>query len=125
MDTSNGPRLGPALAAPYLPKSMSGQGARIEGEVLRMQREANRLLAKVGAVQGPILVIFTQKVAELDLLLEPGDTVTLLTPGYAIFDRLGFRRSREDPVMADRKAVAKKDGAGESDRSSRARQAPI
>jgi len=76
---------GPTLVAPYLPKSMSGQGARIEGEVLRKQREANRLLLKVGTAQGPMLVTFTRKVAELDLLLEPGDTVTLLTPGYATF----------------------------------------
>lgn len=77
--------IGPALIAPYLPKSMSGQRARIEGEVLGKQREANRLLLKVGTAQGPMLVTFTQKVAELDLLLEPGDTVTLLTLGYATF----------------------------------------
>jgi hypothetical protein len=78
--------MGPALVAPYLPKSMSGQGARIEGEVLRKQREANRLLLKVGTAPGPILVTFTRKVAELDdLLLEPGDTVTLLTTGNATF----------------------------------------
>ncbi len=32
-----------------------------------------------------MLVTFTQKVAELDLLLEPGDTVTLITTGYATF----------------------------------------
>jgi hypothetical protein len=30
-----------------------------------------------------MLVTFTQKVAELDLLLEPGDTVTLITTGCA------------------------------------------
>ena len=77
--------MGPALVAPYLPKSMGGQGVRIEGEVLRKQREANRLLLKVGTAQGPMLVTFTQKVAELDLLLEPGDTVTLITTGYATF----------------------------------------
>jgi hypothetical protein len=77
--------MGPALVAPYLPKSMSGQGARIEGEVLRKQREPNRLLLKVGTAQGPMLVTFTQKVAELDLLLEPGDTLTLITTAYATF----------------------------------------
>ena len=77
--------MGPALVAPYLPKSISGQGERIQGEVLRKQREANRLLLKVGTAQGPMLVTFTQKVAELDLLLEPGDTVTLITSGYATF----------------------------------------
>jgi hypothetical protein len=93
--------IGPALVAPYLPKSMSGQGARIEGEVLRKQREPNRLLLKVGTAQGPMLVTFTQKVAELDLLLEPGDTLTLLTPGYATFV--------EDPTL-DR--VQRPGGAG-------------
>ena len=77
--------MGPALVAPYLPKSISGQGERIQGEVLRKQREGNRLLGKVGTTQGPMLVTFTQKVAELDLLLEPGDTVTLTTSGYATF----------------------------------------
>jgi len=77
--------MGPALVAPYLPKSISGQSERIEGEVLRKQREANRLLLKVATAQGPMLVTFTQKVAELDLLLEPGDTVTLTTTGYATF----------------------------------------
>ena len=77
--------MGPALVAPYLPKSISGPGERIQGEVLRKQREANRLLLKVGTAQGPMLVTFTQKVAELDLLLEPGDTVTLITSSYATF----------------------------------------
>jgi hypothetical protein len=93
--------MGPALIAPYLPKSMSGQRARIEGEVLGKQREANRLLLKVGTAQGPMLVTFTQKVAELDLLLEPGDTVTLLTTGYATFV--------EDPTLDQ---VKRRGGAG-------------
>ncbi len=75
---------GPALVAPYLPK-FSGQSERIEGEVVRKQREGNRLLLKVATPQGPMLVTFTQKVAELDLLLEPGDRVELITPGYATF----------------------------------------
>src|SRR5437879_9155756 len=76
---------GPALVAPYLPKSISGQSERIEGEVVRKQREGNRLLVKVATAQGPMLVTFTQKVAELEVLLDPGDTVTLVIPGYATF----------------------------------------
>lgn len=92
---------GPALVAPYLPKSISGQSERIEGEVVRKQREGNRLLLKVATAQGPILVTFTQKVAELDLLLEPGDRVELITPGYATFV--------EDPILERVKRPA---GAG-------------
>src|SRR5437879_1219219 len=53
---------GPALVAPYLPKSISGQSERIDGEVVRKQREGNRLLVKVATAQGPMLVTFTQKV---------------------------------------------------------------
>ena len=76
---------GPALVAPYLPKSVSGSGQTIEGQVVRKQRDGNRLLVKLTTAQGPMLVTFTQKVADLDVLLETGDTVTLATSGYATF----------------------------------------
>ena len=92
---------GPALVASYLPKSISGQSERIDGEVVRKQREGNRLLVKVATAQGPMLVTFMQKVAELDLLLEPGDRVELLTSGYATFV--------EDPTLERVKRPA---GAG-------------
>jgi len=77
--------MGPALVAPYVPKSISGQTERKEGEIARKPRETNRLLLKVITAKGPMLVTFTQKVAELDLLLEPGDAVTLMITGYATF----------------------------------------
>lgn len=93
--------MGPVVVAPYLPKSISGQGERMQAEVLRKQRDANRLLLKVGTAQGPMLVTFTQKVAELDLLLEPGDTVTLATTGYAPFV--------DDPIL---ERVKRQGGAG-------------
>jgi len=76
---------GPALLAPYLPHSMGQPVERMQGEILRKQREGSRLLLKVGTAQGPMLVTFTQKVPELDLLLEVGDLVTLGTTGYATF----------------------------------------
>jgi hypothetical protein len=49
------------------------------------QRDGNRLLLKVATTQGPMLVTFTQKVAELDLLLERGDMVEPIARGYATF----------------------------------------
>ena len=76
---------GPSLIAPYLPKAIIGPGEHIEGQVVRKQRDGNRLLVKVTTAQGPMLVTFTQKVADLDLLLDAGDTVTLVTPAYATF----------------------------------------
>ena len=62
---------------------------------------AEVLAPKVATAQGPMLVTFTQKVAELDLLLEPGDRVELITPGYATFV--------EDPTL---ERVKKPAGAG-------------
>jgi hypothetical protein len=82
---------GPALIAPYLPKASSGPGEHIEGQVVRKQRDGNRLLVKISTAQGPMLVTFTQKVADLEVLLDPGDTVTLVTPAYATFV--------EDPLL--------------------------
>ena len=82
---------GPALIAPYLPKGVSGPGQRIEGQVVRKQRDGNRLLVKLTTAQGPMLVTFTQKAPDLDVPLDSGDTVTLVTPGYATFV--------EDPIV--------------------------
>ncbi len=82
---------GPALVAPYLPYSMGRPAEQLQGEILRKQREGTRLLLRVGTAQGPMLVTFTQKVPELDLLLEVGDTVILGTTGYATFV--------EDPIL--------------------------
>jgi hypothetical protein len=87
---------GPALIAPYVPTVSSGAREHIEGQVVRKQREGNRLLVKINTAQGPMLVTFTQKVADLDVLLDPGDTVTLMVPGYATFV--------EDPVFERIKA---------------------
>jgi len=76
---------GPALVTAYLPRSINSSGERIEGEVVRKQRDGNRLLVKVVTAQGPMLVAFTQKAADLDVLLDPGDRVILVTSGYATF----------------------------------------
>ncbi len=88
---------GPALIAPYLPKSVSGVGRQIEGQVVRKQRDGNRLLVKITTAQGPMLVTFTQKAPDLDVLLDNGDTVTLVTPGYATFV--------DDPIVEHVKAA--------------------
>ena len=68
-----------------MPKGVSGPGQRIEGQVIRKQRDGNRLLVKITTAQGPMLVTFTQKAPDLDVLLDSSDTVTLVTPGYAPF----------------------------------------
>jgi hypothetical protein len=81
---------GPTLVTAYLPKS-NGPSERIEGAVVRKQRDGNRLLVKIATPQGPMLVTFTQKAPDLDVLLDPGDTVILISRGYATFI--------DDPVL--------------------------
>jgi hypothetical protein len=77
---------GPTAIGPYLPRSINGSTTAIEGQVARKQRDGNRLLVRVDTAQGPMLVAFTQKAADLDVLLDAGDTVMLLTSGgYATF----------------------------------------
>jgi|SRR5215471_11039023 len=95
---------GPALLSAYLPKSINAPSERIEGEVVRKQRDANRLLVKITTPQGPALVTFTQKVADLDVLLDPGDTVILASAGYATFidDPVLERVQRRDAPNAPR-----------------------
>src|SRR6266702_2435727 len=90
---------GPALITPYLPKSAGAPGEHIEGQVVRKQRDGNRLLVKITTAQGPMLVTFTQKVADLDVLLDSGDTVTLVTLGYATFV--------DDPILERVKGPAR------------------
>jgi hypothetical protein len=87
---------GSGLIAPYLPRTVSAQGERLEGQVVRKQRDGNRLLVKVSTPQGPMLATFTQRVADLDVLLDSGDTVTLVTHGYATFvEDPGLERVKE------------------------------
>ena len=98
---------GPTVIAPYLPKAVvGGASVRIEGQVVRKQRDGNRLLVKVDTAQGPMLVVFTEKAPDLDVLLDAGDRITLLTPsGYTTFvDNPGLEHvagaSRSQPAMA-------------------------
>ena len=76
---------GSSLIAPYWPKVASAPGEHIEGQIVRKQRDGNRLLVKVSTAQGPMLATFTEKVADLDVLLDSGDTVSLLVRQYATF----------------------------------------
>ena len=82
---------GSGLITPYLRTTVNAPAERLEGQVVRKQREGNRLLVKVSTPQGPMLATFTEKVADLDVLLDSGDTVTLRAHGYATFV--------QDPVL--------------------------
>lgn len=71
---------GPARIDPYLPKELRLRARVVEGQVVHKQREGNRVLVKIQTDQGVILAVFTKRVAEIDLLVEPGATIALSLP---------------------------------------------
>jgi len=81
----SGTILAPKLAGPYLPESFRAKAEVVEGEVDRKLREQDRLLLTVQTSQGTVLATFKQKVAEIDLLVQKGDTVTLALRRYEPF----------------------------------------
>ena len=81
----SGTILAPKLAGPYLPESFQAKTEVVEGEVDRKSREQDRLLLTLQTSQGTVLATFKQKVAEIDLLVQRGDTVTLALRRYEPF----------------------------------------
>jgi hypothetical protein len=67
----------PPMVDPYLPKELRIRARVVEGLVLNKQREPNRLLVKIQTETGVILATYKKRVAEVDLLVEPGDTIAL------------------------------------------------
>lgn len=79
----------PPMVGPHLPAGVWGREEAAEGEVLAKRREEGRLLLTVETERGAALATFGERVAEIDLLVDVGDTI-----------RLGFGRFRpflEDP----------------------------
>lgn len=76
--------VGPSWFAALVPDALF-PGGSMEGEVLGKSREDARLLLKLETKGGVLLVTFTQKVEEIDLLVEKGDHVTLRVTQYQPF----------------------------------------
>jgi hypothetical protein len=83
--------IGPRVAGPYLPAVLGSKVEVVEGEVVRKQREPDRLLITVVTPRGAILATFTKKIPEVDLLVAEGDALTL---GLGRFEPFV-----EDPVI--------------------------
>jgi len=75
----------PDLVRPYLPGSLRGEGEEVAGIVEAKSREPERLLLTIGGDAGAVLVTYTKQVPEIDLLVEPGDSVVLAVREYAPF----------------------------------------
>ena len=94
-----GTLLVPRYLGPYLPSGLGGGGVSLQGPVLGKRQEDGRLLLTVQAEQGAVLATFSERVAEIDLLVDVGDTVSLGVPGYEPFiDDPTFRGIRKAPA---------------------------
>ena len=81
-----GTTFAPDVAGLYLPEAFRVKKAEtIDGEVVRKLREGERLLLTVQTSQGSVLATFKKKVAEIDLLVQQGDTITLALSRYEPF----------------------------------------
>ena len=104
----------PDVSGPYLPEAFRVNKAEtIDGEVVRKLREAERLLLTVQTTQGAILVTFKKKVAEIDLLVQQGDTITLGLSRYEPFvDEPAIERVRKQEPTPRPKASALRPSPG-------------
>ena len=89
--------LTPRFLGPLLPAGLSSGPESVEGTVVRRQRDQERLLLTINTAQGAALATFTEKVAEIDLLVEEGDSVTL---GLGVYEPF----VENPPIHAVRKA---------------------
>lgn len=80
-----GTLLAPQFAGQYLPGVFQTKPQVVEGEVERKLREQDRLLLTVQTSQGTVLATFKKKVAEIDLLVQKGDTLTFVLRRYEPF----------------------------------------
>ncbi|HEY7818480.1 MAG TPA: hypothetical protein VIG29_09685 [Vicinamibacteria bacterium] len=76
--------IGPNWWHALLPDSLFPGGA-MESVVLAESLEKDRLLLKLETPNGVLLATFTQKVEEIDLLVETGDRITLRVSRYQPF----------------------------------------
>ena len=67
----------PDLLSPYLPDSLQKSEDTVAGLVTAKERQADKLLLTVDSPNGAVLATFSKKVAEISLLVDEGDSVTL------------------------------------------------
>lgn len=107
----------PSLLAPYLPAALQPDRQEVRGLVLEKSREADRLLLTVESERGAMLATFSEQVAELDLLVAQGDSVTLSLGAYRPFvddpSVMGVRKNAGGATGTD----AREGGADDSPES--------
>jgi len=102
----------PRLADPYLPDALRGDRQEVTGTVEAKSAEVDRLLLTVGGEAGAMLVTFSKDVAEIDLLVDVGDTVVLEVEEYAPF--VDDPRIRRVAKKGDARRAAEMPAQGEA-----------
>ena len=77
----------PRLVAPRLPAGLAGNEELLEGVVRSKQLETDRLLLTLPTQHGTLLATFTEDLADINLLVQEGDSVTLQVRRYEPFVR--------------------------------------
>ncbi|MDH4192614.1 MAG: hypothetical protein OEY80_03010 [Nitrospirota bacterium] len=81
----SGPILASRYMEPYMPGFLKNSLHPLEGIVTNKQRDQDRLLVTVTTQDGTILTTFRKHVAEIDLLIEEHDSITLELRQYEPF----------------------------------------
>ena len=81
----SGPLLATRYMEPYLPGFLKKPLHPLEGIVTHKQRDQNRLLMTVTTQDGTILATFQKQVAEISLLVDEQDSITLDVKQYEPF----------------------------------------
>lgn len=75
----------PRVAGPFIPAAFRGEAEIVEGRVAGKLLEADRLLVTLESERGSVLVTFTERIPEVDLLVATGDTLVISMPEYSPF----------------------------------------
>jgi len=75
----------PDLLSPYLPQSLRGADQDVAGVVTAKERQGEELLLTVDSPSGAVLATFSRRVAEIALLVDEGDSVTIAVDEVAPF----------------------------------------
>ena len=92
----------PRFVAPRLPQGLRPSTETVEGTVIRKLHDGGQLLLTIDTPEGAALATFTEKVPEINLLVETNDTVTLGLGGYEPFvDNPAIRGVRKARVAPE------------------------
>jgi len=72
-----GTLFGGSWVRPHLPEFMQHSMITVEGEVVRKQKEPDRLLLTVATPKGSTLASFIKQAGQVELLVEQGDQIAL------------------------------------------------